>query len=133
MLILSLVLVADWLDGATARRYHKCCRAGYMTDVVTDRVSERFVFWSIVSTPLGQVFFLLWLANLILAYYSMRSNKHTSLPLRFAYLIILIAWGRKSSPGRTIDKRSDNTFPHLALSRGERVYEAPSPLGRGLG
>ena len=91
ILILGLVLVADWLDGATARRYHKCCRAGYMTDVVTDRLSEGFIFGSIASTTPGQVFFLLWLTNLILAYYSVRSNKHTSLPLRCLYLIILIA------------------------------------------
>jgi phosphatidylglycerophosphate synthase len=91
ILILGLVLVADWLDGATARRYHKCCRAGYMTDVVTDRLSEGFIFWSIASTTLGQVFFLLWLANLILAFYSVHSNKHTALPLRCAYLVILIA------------------------------------------
>jgi phosphatidylglycerophosphate synthase len=90
ILILSLVLLSDWLDGATARRYHNCCRAGYMTDVVTDRVSEGLIFWSIVSTTLGQVFFLLWLANLILAFYSVHSNKHTALPVRFAYLIILI-------------------------------------------
>jgi phosphatidylglycerophosphate synthase len=91
ILILGLVLAADWLDGATARRYHKCCRAGYMTDVVTDRLSEGFIFASIAGTTLGQIFFLLWLANLILAYYSLRSNKHTALPLRCAYLIILIA------------------------------------------
>jgi phosphatidylglycerophosphate synthase len=91
ILILSLALLSDWLDGATARRYHKCCRAGYMTDVVTDRVSEGFIFSTIAGTTLGQVLFLLWLANLILAFYSVRSNKHTSLPLRFAYLIILIA------------------------------------------
>lgn len=90
ILILGLVLVSDWLDGATARRYHKCCRAGYMTDVVTDRVSEGFIFSTIVGTTLGQVFFLLWLANLILAFYSVHSNKHTALPLRLAYLIILI-------------------------------------------
>jgi phosphatidylglycerophosphate synthase len=91
ILILGLVLVADWLDGATARRYHKCCRAGYMTDVVTDRLSEGFIFGSIAGTTLGQIFFLLWLANLALAYYSLHSNKHTALPLRCAYLIILIA------------------------------------------
>ena len=91
ILILSLVLAADWLDGATARRYHKCCRAGYMTDVVTDHLSEGFIFWSIASTTLGQVFFLLWLANLVLAFYSVRSNKHTALPLRCIYLLFLIA------------------------------------------
>lgn len=91
ILILGLVLFSDWLDGATARRYHKCCRAGYMTDVVTDRLSEGFIFVSIAGTTLGQVFFLLWFANLILAYYSVHTNKHTSLPLRCIYLIILIA------------------------------------------
>jgi phosphatidylglycerophosphate synthase len=89
ILLLGLVLVSDWLDGATARRYNKCCRSGYLTDVVTDRLSEGFIFWSAIGTTFGQVFFLLWLANLILAYYSVHTNRHTSLPLRCAYWIIL--------------------------------------------
>jgi phosphatidylglycerophosphate synthase len=89
VLVLALILVSDWADGATARRYNKCRRAGYMTDVITDRASEGLIFASGAGTTLGQVFYVLWLINLALAYYSIRTNHHTSLPLRFAYMILL--------------------------------------------
>jgi phosphatidylglycerophosphate synthase len=89
--IIALVTLADWIDGATARRYKKGRRAGYIVDVVTDRISEALIFSAGAGTALGQVFFLLWLINLGLAFYSVHSNKHTSLPLRFALLILLIA------------------------------------------
>ncbi len=89
MLVLALILVADWADGATARRYSKCRRAGYMTDVITDRASEGLICVSGAGSTLGQVFYLLWLINLGLAYYSVRTNRHTSLPLRFTYMILL--------------------------------------------
>lgn len=93
--IVVLVLWADWLDGATARRYNRGSRAGYIIDVVTDRVSEAFIFSAESDTTIGQIFFLLWLLNLIFAFYSVHSNKHSSLPLRFVYLVILIirGWG----------------------------------------
>lgn len=89
VLVLALILVADWADGATARRYNKCRRAGYMIDVITDRASEGLIFAAGAGTTLGQVFYVLWLINLGLAYYSIRTNRHTSLPLRFAYMILL--------------------------------------------
>jgi phosphatidylglycerophosphate synthase len=89
--IVGIVLVTDWLDGATARRYMRGSRAGYIIDVVTDRSSEAFIFAAEAETPLGQAFFLLWIINSALAFYSVRTNIHTSLPLRFAYLIVLIA------------------------------------------
>ncbi len=88
---IALVLLADWIDGATARRYKRESRAGYIVDVVTDRVSEALIFSAEAGTALGQVFFLLWLINLGLAFYSFYSNKHSSLPLRFALLMFLIA------------------------------------------
>jgi len=88
--IIVLVLLADWFDGATIRRHSQESRAGYIIDVVTDRVSEAFIFSAEADTPFGQVFFLLWLINLALSFYSVHSNKHTSLPLRFAYILILI-------------------------------------------
>ena len=88
--IIAIVLVADWLDGATARRYARGCRAGYIIDVVTDRASEAFIFAAEAATPLGQAFFLLWIVNSALAFYSVRANVHTSLPLRFAFLVILL-------------------------------------------
>jgi phosphatidylglycerophosphate synthase len=91
IVIIVLVLWADWLDGATARRYNRGSRAGYIIDVVTDRVSEAFMFAAEADTAPGQIFFLLWLINLALAFYSVHSNKHSSLPLRFVYLVVLIA------------------------------------------
>ena len=90
--ILVVVLVADWLDGATARRYARGCRAGYIIDVVTDRASEAFIFAAEAATPLGRVFFLLWIVNCALAFYSVRTGVHTSLPLRFAFLIVLLTY-----------------------------------------
>jgi phosphatidylglycerophosphate synthase len=89
--IVAIVLATDWLDGATARRYSRGSRAGYIIDVVTDRASEAFIFAAEAETPLGQVFFLLWIINSALAFYSVKTSIHTSLPLRFAYLIVLIA------------------------------------------
>ena len=83
--------MADWLDGVMARRYRRGSRAGYIIDVVTHRASEAFIFAAEAETPLGQVFFLLWIINSALAFYSVRTNTHMALPLRFAYLIVLIA------------------------------------------
>jgi phosphatidylglycerophosphate synthase len=93
MLLILLILVADWLDGATARRFKKCSRSGYMLDMVTDRVSEGLIFSAEAGTAIGKLFYLLWLVNLILAFYSLRANKHTSLPLRCAYLLVLVFQG----------------------------------------
>ncbi len=92
-LILSIVLLTDWLDGATARRYHGARRSGYITDVVTDKASEGFIFAAECGVALGQVFFLLWIINCALTFYSARSGKHVSMPLRFVYLVIVIAQG----------------------------------------
>lgn len=89
MALIGVVLVADWLDGATARRYTKDHRAGYLMDVVTDRLSEAFLFSAETGALLGQAFFLLWMINTALTFYSVYSNRHAALPLRFAYLIVL--------------------------------------------
>jgi len=91
--IIGVILLTDWLDGATARRYKQARRSGYIADVVIDRASEAFIFLAAVETVLGQVFFLLWMINTVLAFYSAYSNKHLSLPLRFAYMIVLTAQG----------------------------------------
>jgi phosphatidylglycerophosphate synthase len=88
--LIVLILIADWLDGATARRYGRGSRAGYLIDLLTDRISEAFIFAAASGTLLGQIFFLLWIVNVALAFYSVRSNKHTALPIRFAFLLILI-------------------------------------------
>ena len=93
ILALALILLADWADGATARRYNRSSRSGYMLDVATDRASEGLIFAAGAGTAIGQVFYLLWLVNLGLAYYSIRSSRHTSLPLRFVYMLVLIFQG----------------------------------------
>jgi phosphatidylglycerophosphate synthase len=88
--LVTIALLADCLDGATARRHQRTSRAGYIIDVMTDRASEAFIFTAAVGSTLGPVFFLLWLVNCALAFYSMRTNRHTALPLRFAWLLVLI-------------------------------------------
>jgi phosphatidylglycerophosphate synthase len=88
--ILVLVLVSDWLDGATARRHHTARRTGYIVDVVADRISEALIFASQAGTTVGQIFLLLWLVNVALAIYSIRSGKHSSLALRGFYLAVLL-------------------------------------------
>jgi phosphatidylglycerophosphate synthase len=88
--IIGIVLLADWLDGATVRRYRQPNKAGCVIDLVTDRVSEAFIFAAEVATVLGQAFFLLWIVNCFLTYYSVRANTHTTLPLRLAYLAVLV-------------------------------------------
>jgi phosphatidylglycerophosphate synthase len=87
--VLALVLLADWLDGATARRYGLTGRAGYVTDVLADRASEGLIFVAAGGTPLGQVFVLLWLVNCVLTLMSLRGGRHLALPLRFLYLVIV--------------------------------------------
>jgi phosphatidylglycerophosphate synthase len=89
--LIALMLAADWLDGATARRYDRCSRAGYLTDVLVDRSSEGFIFAAEAATPIGKLFFILWLVNVALAFFSVRTGKHTALPLRAAFLVVLLA------------------------------------------
>jgi phosphatidylglycerophosphate synthase len=90
IVLVTIALLADFLDGATARRHGRTSRAAYITDVMTDRASEAFIFAAAAGSILGQVFFLLWLVNCVMAFYSMRANRHTALPLRFAWLLVLI-------------------------------------------
>lgn len=87
--LIAVILIADWLDGATARQMGQCSRDGYLIDVVTDRASEALIFAAASGTLVGQVFFLLWILNVALAFYSVRSNRHRSLPLRFVFMVIL--------------------------------------------
>ena len=91
IVLIALMLAADWLDGATARRYDRCSRSGYLTDVTADRSSEGFIFAAEAGAPLGRFFFILWLANVALSLYSIRSGQHAVLPLRAAFLIVLAA------------------------------------------
>lgn len=88
--LIATILIADWLDGATVRRHKRGSRGGYLLDLLTDRISEALIFATETSTLLGQICFLLWLVNIALAFHSVRSNAHTALPLRFAFLLILL-------------------------------------------
>ena len=91
--LVAFILLTDWLDGATARQHLGMSRAGYIMDVTIDRASEVLLFAAEAGTPLGNLFFLLTLANIGLAYYSVRSGTHTSLPLRCAWLVVLLVGG----------------------------------------
>ena len=97
VVVLAIILLADWADGATARRYkrryNRSSGSGYMIDVMTDRASEGLIFAAAADTPAGRVFSVLWLVNIGLAYYSIHTGHHTSLPLRFAYMLKLIFQG----------------------------------------
>ena len=91
--LVAFILLTDWLDGATARQHLGMSRAGYIMDVTIDRASEVLLFAAEAGTPLGNLFFLLTLAKIGLAYYSVRSGTHTSLPLRCAWLVVLLVGG----------------------------------------
>lgn len=88
--LLAAILVSDWLDGATARRYFSLSREGYMIDVFSDRISEMIIFFPIDGTVLSWGFFLAAMVNTILAYVSVVTQKHKSLALRFLFLLVLI-------------------------------------------
>ncbi len=53
VLIIGVVLLTDWLDGATARKYGQLQKSGYIADVIIDRASEAFIFLAEVGTALG--------------------------------------------------------------------------------
>lgn len=88
--IVGVVLILDWMDGAVARKYNLVGREGWMIDVFVDRLSEGFIFVALLFTPIGIVFFTLYILNILLSMYSVRSGKHLILPLRFAWLLILL-------------------------------------------
>ena len=91
--MLFFVWVTDWYDGATARRYGKISREGYLIDDVVDRFSEGFVFLGDVSSSaVARWFFVLWIVNCALTLWSVHTGKHRILPLRFAYLFVLAWW-----------------------------------------
>ena len=85
-----IVLITDWLDGAIARQQKKASFKGWMIDVLVDRLSEGFIFWAEISTSFGFIFFLLWILNIILSIYSVKTKKHILLALRFLFIFVLI-------------------------------------------
>lgn len=90
--LVVLVLITDWYDGATARRLGTTSREGYMVDVCVDRFSEALIFVAdVASSPAARVFFVLWIVNTVLTLWSASTGRHRILPLRFAYLVVLAA------------------------------------------
>ena len=89
-LMVTTILVSDWLDGATARRYRRLRVSGYVTDIVTDRASEALIFVFEPGKRLARWFLWLWFVNSALAVYSLYSKRHLLLPLRVFYLLLLL-------------------------------------------
>jgi phosphatidylglycerophosphate synthase len=88
--LITLILLSDWMDGAAARKYNLTSREGWMLDVVIDRISEGLMFVAYLGTFVGNLFFSLYLFNIIGSYYSIKSGKHTLIAIRFCYLLYLI-------------------------------------------
>ncbi len=88
--LIAAILLADWLDGATARRFGWQSPTGYKVDVVADRVSEALIFAAGRATVLGQVFLALWAVNVVLVFYSLRTGRHRSMALRAMYGALLL-------------------------------------------
>ncbi|MFS8158608.1 MAG: CDP-alcohol phosphatidyltransferase family protein [Candidatus Roizmanbacteria bacterium] len=88
--IIAVILLFDWMDGAVARKYNKTSRAGWLIDVAVDRMSEGIIFASLLFTPLGSIFFISYICNIFLSFYSVKAGRHHLLPLRFIWLFILL-------------------------------------------
>lgn len=92
-LVVLFTWVTDWYDGATARKYDKVTREGYLVDDVIDRFSEGFIFLADAPhSATARIFFLLWIVNCALTIWSVANHTHRVLPLRFAYLFVLAYW-----------------------------------------
>ena len=86
--VVAAVLVADWLDGATARRFGPQPR-GQVLDVAADRISEVLIFASDPS-PLSRAMLVMAVANTGLVMVGRARGRHWALPLRIVYLIVLL-------------------------------------------
>lgn len=84
-----LIILLDWYDGATARRYGLSGETGYMIDVVVDRLSELIMFFPLYGGTFTIVWFVLSMINLALSFVSYKTGRHTIMPLRFAYLFFV--------------------------------------------
>lgn len=85
------VLILDWYDGAAARKFGVATRAGWMSDVAIDRMSEAFIFIAEIANPLGKVFFFLFIINVFLSFHAIKSKTSYLLAIRFFYLVVLVA------------------------------------------
>ena len=91
--VISLILLTDCLDGATARCHGQPQKSGYIADVIIDRASEGIIFIGEIMTMWGLIFFWLWLGNTLLAYNSIRTGKHQAMALRFFFILVLVGQG----------------------------------------
>ena len=90
IVLIVILHILDWMDGAVARRYKLTSREGWIIDVLVDRISEGLMFVAYLGTSVGNIFFGLYLVNILSSFYSVKSGKHFMLALRFFYLIYLI-------------------------------------------
>lgn len=90
ILLLFVVVMLDWMDGATARRYNLSSKEGYVIDVVSDRIGEGLVPLAILDTVEGKVYFALYVINVALNLLTIKLNKHYSLALRPFFMFYLI-------------------------------------------
>ena len=91
IVIVSIIMISDWFDGLVARKNGLVGRRGWMIDVFVDRISEGLIFIPILGIAAGKIFCFLYLVNILLSFYSIKSGKHLILALRFFYLIYLFA------------------------------------------
>ena len=89
VVLLLIILLMDWWDGATARRYGLANEMGYMIDVVVDRLSEMIIFFPVFGGVTATVWFTLALLNILFSFVSYRTGRHVAMPLRFLYLFVL--------------------------------------------
>lgn len=90
IVLLAVILISDWMDGAVARKYNLTCREGWMIDVVIDRLSEALIFVGYLGTIVGKIFFGMYLINIVMSFYAVKSGKHLLIATRFFYLIYLL-------------------------------------------
>jgi phosphatidylglycerophosphate synthase len=93
ILLLTIILLVDFLDGVQARREVKTEQAkneGYIIDVTFDRLSDCITTIIFIDTIAGKILFTLSLTNILLNYLSMKKNIHYSFAIRFFLIIYLI-------------------------------------------
>ncbi len=88
--LIMIILILDWYDGAAARKFHMTNKAGWMTDVTVDRLSEGFIIMTEIANPIGKILMLLFVFNVSLSFYSVRTGKHYVMPLRFFCVLLLL-------------------------------------------
>lgn len=88
--LIMVILILDWYDGAAARKFHMTSKAGWMTDVTVDRLSEGFIIMAEIAHPIGKILMLLFIANIFLSFYSVRTGRHYIMPLRFLCVLLLL-------------------------------------------